>query len=253
VTTIVIIGDVEGCADQLAGAVVPIDADCDTVVIQVGDLIDRGPDSPGVLALVQQRLQRSPRRWIQLAGNHESQYLGGEPFWPHRLTDADAQLLSSWWLRDWLRVAAAVRTAHGEEFLITHAGLTVDAWRELGEPVTAGTAADLLNTRPDELVWHERGPLWAEAGQVYQSWLHGGVEPMPFGQIHGHSTIVDFDSRRWLCSERIRHRSTVDWTARHTFTRVPGMARFIGVDPRHRRRGASQWAPLVLHDATLIG
>jgi hypothetical protein len=168
----------------LAGAVPPADAGGDTVVIQVGDLIDRGPDSAGVLALVQQRLERSPRRWIQLIGNHESQYLGGAPFWPQRLADADAQLLATWWWTDRLRVAAAVRTAHGEEFLITHAGLTVDAWREVGGPVTAGTAADLLNTRPEDLLWHQRGPLWAEAGpQVYQSWLRS-VEPMPFGQIH---------------------------------------------------------------------
>ncbi|WFE98601.1 metallophosphoesterase [Micromonospora sp. WMMD964] len=47
------------------------------MVIQVGDLIDRGPDSAGVLAFVWQRLADS-RRWIQLIGNHESQYLGAE-------------------------------------------------------------------------------------------------------------------------------------------------------------------------------
>ena len=57
-TTIVIIGDVGGCADELARAVPPADAGSDTLVIQVGDLIDRGADSPGVLALVQRRLER---------------------------------------------------------------------------------------------------------------------------------------------------------------------------------------------------
>lgn len=248
---IVIIGDVGGCVTQLSQVTVPVLEDPETVVIQVGDLIDRGPDSAGVLAFVQRRLEDSSRQWIQLIGNHESQYLGAEMFWPQRLADEDAALLDAWWLRDRLRVAAAVRTAEGEEFLITHAGLTVDAWRKLGEPVTATTAADLLNTRPEELLWHERGPLWAEAGtDLYDSWLHA-AEPAPFGQIHGHSTIVDFRRRAWLCGERIRQRTAVDWAARHTFSRISA-SRFIGVDPKHGRYGAPQWLPLVFHDATLL-
>jgi hypothetical protein len=54
-----------------------------------------------------------------------------------------------------------------------------------------------------------------------------------------------------VCEERVRQRSTVDWTARHTTTRIHG-ARFIGVDPRHGRYGAPQWAPLTLADAVLL-
>ena len=188
---------------------------------------------------------------VQLIGNHESQYLGGEPCWPHRLDDADAALLRTWWLTERLHVAAAVRAAEGEEFLLTHAGLTVAAWQELGAPVTAMTAADLLNTRPEKLLRHDRGPLWAGAGpDVYESWLHA-TEASPFGQIHGHSTIVDFHRRAWLCGERIRQRSTVDWEARHTFARISS-TRFIGIDPKHGRDGAPHWAPLVLPGATLL-
>ncbi|AEB45490.1 metallophosphoesterase [Micromonospora maris] len=142
-TKVMIIGDVGGCADQLSQAVASAQADPDAVMIQVGDLIDRGPDSPGVLTFVRQRL-KDPRRWIQLVGNHESQYLGAEMFWPQRLPDEDAALLKSWWLRDRLRVAAAVRTVDGEELLVTHAGLTVDAWRRLGEPVTAATTVVMV-------------------------------------------------------------------------------------------------------------
>jgi hypothetical protein len=250
-TKIVIIGDVGGCLDQLASAVAAAADDPDAVVVQVGDLVDRGPDSSGVLGYVRQKLEASPRRWIQLVGNHESQYLGGEPFWPQRLADDDAALLRTWWLREWLHVAAAVRTAEGEEFLLTHAGLTVSAWQDLGEPVTAATAADLLNTRPEQLLWHDRGPLWAEAGpDVYASWMRATQAP-PFGQIHGHSTIVDFRHRGWLCGERIRQRSVVDWDARHTFARISA-SRFIGVDPKHGRDGAPHWSPLILHDATLL-
>jgi len=250
-TRIVVVGDVGGFPQQLATAVTGLIDDEDTVVVQVGDLVDRGPDSSGVLAFVAERLAVAPARWVQLIGNHESQYLDGDPFWPEPLAEPDVTLLRGWWLRDQVKVAAALRTAGGEEFLLTHAALTDKAWRELGAPVTAGTAADLLNTRPEELLLDDRGPLWAEAGpDVYESWLHAD-QPPPFSQLHGHSTIVDFGRRAWVCGERIRQRATVDWVARHTFTRISG-ARFVGVDPRHGRAGAPQWAPLVFEDATLL-
>lgn len=246
---IVVVGDVGGCAEQLVDVIGPMVEDPGTLVIQVGDLIDRGPDSSAVLAFVQQRLGAGS--WIQLIGNHESQYLGGEPFWPQRLTPGDAELLRAWWMKEWLRVAAAVRTAEGEEPLVTHAGLGFNAWQDLGEPVTASTAAGLLNTRPEPLLWDSRGPLWAEAGpDVYTSWLHA-ARPVPFGQVHGHSTIVSYRRELWLCGERIRQRSTVDWTARHTFTRVGG-CRFIGIDPKHGTNGAATWSALTLQDAVLL-
>jgi len=249
--TIAIIGDVGGCLARLTAAVDALD-DPDAIVIQVGDLIDRGPDSPGVLSYVDGRLQRAGGgRWVQLIGNHDAQYLGAEPFWPERLPDADADRLRGWWLRDRLQVAAAVRTADGEELLVTHAGLTPWAWSELDEPVTASTAAALLNPRPEPLLWHTDGPLWTEAPTgLYPGWLESGP-PMPFSQVHGHSTIVDWDSRAWRCRERIRDRSTVDWEARHTVTRAGG-ARFIAIDPRHGRLGAPAWSPLVLRDAVLL-
>jgi Calcineurin-like phosphoesterase len=45
----VVIGDVGGCSAELAKALVALPDDPETVIIQVGDLVDRGPDSAGVL------------------------------------------------------------------------------------------------------------------------------------------------------------------------------------------------------------
>lgn len=250
VATVVVVGDVGGCLEQLTAAVGPLLGRPDVVVVQVGDLVDRGPDSSGVLRFVGERLGGSAPRWVQLVGNHEAAYLGAEPFWPVPLVEADAGLLRRWWLTERVRVAAAVRTADGEELLLSHAGLTVAAWRELGEPVSASTAAELLNTRPEGLLWGFGGPLWAEASEVYGSWLSERM-PLPFSQVHGHSAIVGFDRRSWLCEERIRRRSSVDWVARRTETRLAG-GRFVAVDPRHGRSGAAVWAPLVLEDAELL-
>ncbi len=80
--------------------------------------------------------------------------------------------------------------------------------------------------------------------------MHPG-QLAPFGQIHGHSTIVSYQHHAWLCGERIQQRSTVDWNARHTTTRIAGN-RFIAIDPKHGTTGAPTWTPLVLHDATLL-
>ncbi|GAB7052968.1 hypothetical protein JCM9534A_80940 [Catenuloplanes indicus JCM 9534] len=248
----VIVGDVGGCADQLAAVLPALTEDPEITVIQVGDLVDRGPDSAGVLKLVAERLHAAPARWIQLIGNHEAPYAGlSAPFWPDPLADADAGLIAGWWLRDRMRVAAAVRTAQGDDLLVTHAGLTVESWRALGEPVTASTAAELLNTRPDDLLRSLRGPLWAESGpDLYHGWLTGTDFP-PFGQVHGHDTIVDFTSGEWRCAERLRQRTTVDRDARHTTTMIKRMP-FIGVDPRHGTAGAPAWSPLYLRNATVL-
>ncbi|GGN35639.1 3',5'-cyclic AMP phosphodiesterase CpdA [Actinoplanes campanulatus] len=121
-TTVVVIGDVGGCSAELARVLEPLIGAPDTVVVQVGDLVDRGPDTPGALRIVAERMAEGSPRWVQLLGNHEAPYVGGEPFWPEPLSEPDARLLERWWLTERLRVAAAVRTGGGEDFLITHAG-----------------------------------------------------------------------------------------------------------------------------------
>jgi hypothetical protein len=166
-------------------------------------------------------------RWIQLVGNHELQYLGGGRFWQDPIAAADAELLRSWWLCERVQIAAAVRTADGADLLVTHAGLTFD-----------------------ELIRAQDGPLWAESRQVYDSWLAAPVAA-PFGQVHGHSSVVDYQGRSWMCASRIRQRCTVDRAARHKVTRISGH-HFIGVDPKHGHHGAAQWAPLVLTNAEIL-
>lgn len=267
---VVVIGDVGGHPGQLRRALSHVGArgeqlelPDDVIVVQVGDLVDRGPDSGGVLRLVGGYLDHQPGQWVQLVGNHEGQYLpGGTPFWPDPLSPADAQLLASWWEHGMMSVAAAVRTAEGEDLLVTHAGLTLGCWQEIGEPMTAAAAARLLNYRPASLIWRGgavavdrlAGPLWAEAGwELLEPWLGyyaaGGF--VPFGQIHGHSAIVRYTDQTWRSPGRVRQRATADWTARHVRVRIGGRV-FIGVDPKHGRYGAASWQPLVLADATLV-
>jgi Calcineurin-like phosphoesterase len=265
---VAIIGDIGGHPDQLRQALAMAGVTDDRLpddltVVQVGDLVHRGSDSAGVLAIVRGYLDDQPDQWIQLAGNHESHYLpGGSSFWPEHLADADADLLRAWWTDGRLRVAAAVHIPDLGEVLITHAGLTVGAWQTLGEPPSAPAAAALLNQRPEPLIWRGNGaeidtaagPLWAEAGwELYEPWMgyhaQGGLAP--FSQVHGHSSIVSYRDRTWRCPGRVRQRATVDWQARQVRVRIGGRV-FIGVDPKHGRGGAPQWRPLVLADADAL-
>jgi hypothetical protein len=269
---VAVIGDVGGHPDQLRVALLSLGASeealrlpDDLTIIQVGDLVDRGPDSAAVVNLVGRYLDDQPGQWIQLVGNHEAQYLpGGVSFWRERLSELDAGRLRSWWGDGRIQVAAAVRTAAGDEILVSHAGLTVDAWRALAEPLTASTAALQLNERPEPLIFLGdgfvsdtlAGPLWAEAGpELYEPWMQFYAEGgfVPFGQIHGHSSLVRFEDQSWRSPGRVRQRATVDWQARHVSVRIGGRV-FTGVDPKHGRGGAAQWRPLVLdHAEVLVG
>lgn len=68
------IGDVHGCLDQLQRLL----AECEDYVagrprrlVFLGDLIDRGPDSRGVVELVRELQSTDPEHVVCLAGNHE--------------------------------------------------------------------------------------------------------------------------------------------------------------------------------------
>lgn len=133
-----IIGDVGGHADALAGALTDLGADVEAGIlpeglniVQVGDLVHRGPDSMGVLAIVERFLNNSPGRWAQLVGNHEAQYLrpGGPTFEGYPAIEAtDQELLNHWWETDQMVIAAHIPTPGPNNLpggtVVTHAGVT---------------------------------------------------------------------------------------------------------------------------------
>lgn len=118
------IGDIHGRLDLFSALIAAIDADdesrgpAQTTVILLGDLIDRGPDSAGVIATAREWGQR--RRLRIIAGNHEEMLLrslddnevlrgflrfGGEetlfsyPITPEEYTAADYDALRAIMLR----------------------------------------------------------------------------------------------------------------------------------------------------------
>jgi len=73
------VGDVHGRLDLFTALIAAIEADdatrgaADTTIVLLGDLVDRGPDSAGVLATARELQSRRQVRII--AGNHEEMFL----------------------------------------------------------------------------------------------------------------------------------------------------------------------------------
>jgi hypothetical protein len=272
---VALFGDVGGHSKQLRKALIELGAEPETMrlpadltVIQVGDLIHRGPDSPGALRMADSAMAAQPGQWVQLAGNHEAQYLTPPKFhWPERLAENDLETLFDWWLTKRMRVAAAVDVGTDVDYLITHAGLTEGFWRHfVGMPDNALAAAKAINGlvgrvhenwvyRPGVMLTGDvdlsAGPLWASApDELLPSWLRSAA-PAPFHQVHGHSSTID-----WVTGRRYGHLGSDIITSenierRHETTVIEGRS-IMGIDPGHGRRPAKSWAPLVFHDATVL-
>ena len=82
------VGDIHGCKDHLIALLNEIDKDIHThkrpsKIIFVGDYIDRGPDSAGVIDLLINRNRNSPEfiAHIFLMGNHEDMLLNDTANW----------------------------------------------------------------------------------------------------------------------------------------------------------------------------
>lgn len=273
--TVAIFGDVGGHLHPLQAELVRLGADSvtldlpeDLTVVQVGDLIHRGPESEGVIALVGRYLTRQPAQWVQLVGNHEAQYLREPAFhWPEQIDDGAAAALVSWWRSGRMRAAAAVSTG-AEQFLVTHAGLTEGFWRHaLGAPSSAVDAARALNsfagTHEDVLFSsgemlgggdpnYSAGPVWASAaGEVIPSWLHSS-DRLPFSLVHGHSSVANWRRRSFNAERDVGELMTVDEERAHATATLPG-GRIIGVDPGHGRKPRGPWEALVLPGAVVVG
>jgi serine/threonine protein phosphatase 1 len=67
------IGDIHGCSDALASILLAIDPKPSDTIICLGDYVDKGHDSKGVLELL---IELSGRcRLVPILGNHEEQML----------------------------------------------------------------------------------------------------------------------------------------------------------------------------------
>jgi len=289
---VAVIGDVAGHLDELRAELGRLGADPvtgrlpdDLTVVQVGDLVHRGPASDAVIELVDGYLTRQPERWVQLVGNHEAQYLREPAFdWPERISARSRETLVRWWEERRMLVAAAV-IGDTETFLVTHAGVTTDFWRGiLPAPRSAVQAAALINSlvtedadavfQPGAMLHGRRlpgrathdgrtareggraarepavGPVWAStACELLPGWLG---TTLPFSQVHGHDSIFDWQRRCFRANpdtdvaDELAHRTVIDDEAKQEITVLAG-GRIIGVDPGHGAQARRPWRAWEIH------
>lgn len=133
---IYVIGDVHGSRATLEELLADLELADDDLVVFVGDLVRKGPDSPGVLDLV-----RGDRRLISVRGNNEQKIVRGEkdPDW---LRDGDRAYLES------LPIAISFK-----QTLVVHGG--IDPQKKLKDH----TIDELLTMRSPQGNGYD-GPFW---------------------------------------------------------------------------------------------
>jgi hypothetical protein len=267
-----VIGDIGGHLDVFERALVCLGVDVasagippDLTVVQVGDLVHKGPDSGGCVALADRLLASG--RYVQLLGNHEAHYLGGPDVRARpgvqEIAPAAAAVLRRWHRQRTARLAVAAETTEYGEVLLTHGGLTFGLWRALGSPSSLSLAADRLNSLLDDPAAAFR-PGWLMTG-VYDSsagvtcprtgvelaapWLERGE--MPFSQVHGHEGVWYWPSDAFHedCPPAVRAASTVDTVRRLCSVEISGRV-LLSVDwVLGEVAPAGEWEPLLLDGA----
>lgn len=198
--TVYAIGDIHGHLSKLEQALALVEAEAgpDAEVVFLGDLVDRGPASRGVLDLLIAG-QAAGRRWTVLKGNHDllfQTYLESGTEYDPRIRSGKS------WLHDNLG---------GYETLRSYGVLSKRSSRDLLTEARATVPEAHLHFLTGLPLYHERGDLlFVHAGIVpgaalkWQGpdellWIRepflSYARPHPWLVVHGHSA-VDYPEHR---------------------------------------------------------
>lgn len=174
-------------------------------VVQAGDIIHKGPDSDLLVTLADGMMQQNndnPARgnWVQLIGNHESNYIpGARVFWPESCNKESIKTIRRWWKNNEAKLHFLIPQNSGKPFMVTHAGVSsflykstqrknkgIDAFEtylnslQPGRMMEASFAGAMLYGKISAYA----GVFWAHSThEVYSTWRDS---ESPFHQIHGH-------------------------------------------------------------------
>lgn len=262
---VAVFGDIGGHADLYYQALtrlgLNVDNGCipsDLTVIQVGDLIDRGPDSDGVVEIVSKLIDHP--RYVQLFGNHEGKEVGGERFMemgkPQTNPPSTETIhkIQSWWSGMSAEVAACVTNADGE-ILVTHAGLTRWQWERFGSKDALGvtkvlnslsaSSAFQAGTMLGGLPQHA-GVAWASTWpELIGSW--SGYD-MPFRQVHGHDCFYNWNKNICQLPSEYQDYIRIDPAKRHATYSFEDQW-ITGIDPCLGQHSRFIPVPFMIEDA----
>lgn len=140
-----VIGDVHGCLDELTCMLTSLPLESSDRLVFLGDYIDRGPDSKGVVSYLIEHERKGKQEHIFLKGNHEDMFLS------------------------YLGLAGA----HGDMFLFNGGGATLASY---GLSPRDSASADTLSAIPSE---HLRFFQSLKTYYVLEPYLcvHAGIDP----------------------------------------------------------------------------
>lgn len=134
---IYVVGDVHGCVEEFEELIELIDLSSDELLVCVGDLIRKGPDSAGAVEIVERR-----DNVISVLGNGEFDYLNGDKTAPG-LSEKHREMISGWPL---------IVTWSGN--IVVHGGFDPD------KPLEEHTADDIVNMRAPKKNNNYETPFW---------------------------------------------------------------------------------------------
>jgi len=199
-TTTYAIGDIHGHLDLLQRAHERIEADrarhgtAQAPVIHLGDLVDRGPDSPGVIDLLRLGIGAG-QPWVVLKGNHDR----GFSIFLDSPTARDAAMRAEF---SWLHPRIG-----GAETLEAY-GVRAPADR----PIAHVNADAVAAVPPEHRAFMAALPAHAERGATL--FVHAGIRPsVPLPQ----QTETDLI---WIREPFLSHRDPHPWLVIHGHTAV---------------------------------
>ena len=135
---IYVVGDVHGSRSALESLLATLDPGPEDLVVFVGDLVRKGPDSPGVVDLV-----RDDDRLVTVRGNNEQKIVRGDkdPGW---LRDGDREYFES------LPIVVSF-----DDAIVVHGGIDPE------RPLSDHSAEELLTMRAPHGSGYD-GPFWYE-------------------------------------------------------------------------------------------
>lgn len=212
-TVVWAVGDIHGCLDLLKALVDGLLADAASidasrkVVIFLGDYIDRGPDSRGVLRYLIDLPKDAGIEWRFLKGNHEEamlKFLVDPTFGPNWCDYGGGAALASYGLKPpdmkhrveaWARVAADLDhkvTAQEREFLETlEYSLSIGDYFFAHAGARPGVALDRQSER--DLMWI-RGSFLDDEAAFEKVVVHGHT---PTREVHADRRRLGIDTKAY--------------------------------------------------------
>lgn len=185
---LIVIGDVHGCLSELQSLVRQIDPRPEDRVILVGDLVNRGPDSAGVIDFAIEHRLRS------VMGNHELRLLQARKN-PKKaeLKAYDADTMAQLKKRHWRYIEAMPTTLYYPEWnvIVAHGGfLPGTPWWKQKVDVVSRLQVITAKGKPAKRSDDPQGQPWGQTWKGPELVIYGHT-PRPDPEIDAYAIGID--------------------------------------------------------------